>query len=480
MQLSLIWFRNDLRLKYNRVIQAIFDNRDKVIPIFILDDKILRDKNTSPLRISFLIESLINLDQNLRKYNSSLIVFRGNPIFVFQKILQKNIQIHLYHSKDYTNFAKKRDEEIQKLIFDNKGKVNAIKNLVIFDEEDKLLNQNNNPFKVFTPFRKAWLEKLEKNKNILDFNYQLNEIFDIHNEIIQQLLNFDEVISLKELKSLIIKNKFINGGEDEAQLIWQKFKEEKIYNYHIHRNFLDIDGTSKLSAHLKFGTISPFEIVKFCLNNKDNEGAKTFLSEIIWREFYKYINMYFPYVETGNFNTQFDNIQWEFDKDMFIKWCEGKTGFPIIDACMRCLNETGWMHNRGRMIVGSFLCKDMHIDWRKGEEYFKQKLIDWDKTANNGGWQWVAGTGTDASPYFRIFNPFLQSKKFDPKGNFIRQFVPELKDLPQEFIHEPHKMSLEEQKKHNCILGKDYPFPILDHELERKKALEIYQNTKNF
>lgn len=476
--LNFFWFRNDLRLRYNRVLETVYKQSLKVIPIYILDTEIFNSRNTSPFRQTFLIESLVSLDHALHGYDSKLVVLEGNPENIFRQILTKYKIDNLYHSKDYTNFAKKRDTEVRKLIEENNGQVHAIKNLIVFDEEDNLLNNNHTPFKVFTPFKKAWLNKIESNTQILDFHYHIPEIFVDSKTIDDIFKGFDNLV---ELNQLIIsqKNEAFHGGEDEASKVWNRFKKDKINQYHNDRNFLDLDGTSKLSPHLKFGTISPYEIVQFCFANRQNKGIETFLSEIIWREFYKYINIYFLHVETENFNSQFNNFHWEFDRDHFLAWCNGQTGYPIVDACMRCLNQTGWLHNRGRMIVGSFLCKDMHIHWKKGEKYFKEKLIDWDKTSNNGGWQWVAGTGTDASPYFRIFNPVLQSQKFDPEGKFIRQFIPELAHVPNEFIHEPYKMPIDLQIKYRCIIGQDYPFPIVNHEVERQKALKLYESTKN-
>jgi deoxyribodipyrimidine photo-lyase len=476
--LNFVWFRNDLRLRYSRVLEAVYKQSLKVIPIYILDTKIFHSEETSPFRRTFLIESLVSLKKALQRYNSTLVVLEGSPKHVFCQILTRYKIDNLYYSKDYTNFAKKRDVEVRKLIEENNGKVYAIKNLIVFDEEDNLLNSNNAPFKVFTPFKKAWLQKLESNFQILDFHYHIKEIF-VDSSIIDDIFKgFDNLV---EIDRLVInqKNDEFHGSEDEASKVWNDFKINKIERYHNNRNFLDFDGTSRLSPHLKFGTISPYEIVKFCFMNRRNKGIDTFLSEIIWREFYKYINIYFPHVETENFNSQFNNFPWEFDRDKFLAWCNGQTGYPIVDACMRCLNQTGWLHNRGRMIVGSFLCKDMHIHWKEGERHFKKKLIDWDKTSNNGGWQWVAGTGTDASPYFRIFNPILQSKKFDPEGKFIKQFIPELIHVPKEFIHEPDTMPKDLQIKYRCVIGKDYPFPIVNHEIERQKALKLYENAKN-
>jgi deoxyribodipyrimidine photo-lyase len=259
---------------------------------------------------------------------------------------------------------------------------------------------------------------------------------------------------------------FVNGGY--------------IYQYASGRDRQDLTGTSQLSPYLRFGMLSPRQAVSAAMkaiqaatDAEERKGAETWLNELIWREFYIHILYHFPQVRRRNFRLQ--NVRWENNPDLFSAWCAGRTGYPVVDAAMRQLVESGWMHNRGRMIVASFLTKDLLIDWRWGEKFFMQHLIDGDPAANNGGWQWTAGTGTDAAPYFRIFNPVSQSMKHDPEGTYIRRWLPELRDVPDEFIHEPWKMPADVQRASGCIIGLNYPSPIVDHALAKERALEAYR-----
>ena len=258
-----------------------------------------------------------------------------------------------------------------------------------------------------------------------------------------------------------------------------------VFRYDEERNLPGIQGTSQLSPYLRFGMVSARQMVETAVSAitcattpTAHKGAETWLSELIWREFYQTILYHFPHVAWGSIRPQYDKIEWRNDPDEFAAWCNGRTGYPIVDAAMRQLSQTGWMHNRARMIVASFLVKHLLIDWRWGERWFMQQLVEGDPAANNGGWQWTAGTGTDAAPYFRIFNPTTQSKKFDADGTYIRHWVPELADIPIQYIHEPSKMPLEVQQQHNFVLGQDYPSPIVDHKFARQRTLDAYKLTK--
>jgi deoxyribodipyrimidine photo-lyase len=258
-----------------------------------------------------------------------------------------------------------------------------------------------------------------------------------------------------------------------------------IYQYAEGRDRMDLDGTSKLSPYLRFGMLSARQAVIAALRAREaasdaqsRSGAETWLNELIWREFYMAILARFPHVLEQSFRANLQGIVWENDEDAFAAWCEGRTGYPVVDAAMRQLVETGWMHNRARMIVASFLVKDLLIDWRLGERFFMQHLVDGDPAANNGGWQWTAGTGTDAAPYFRIFNPTLQGKRHDPDGAYVRRWVPELTKVPDRYIHEPSKMSLDAQQEAACIIGRDYPAPIVDHAWARERVLNAYRQAR--
>lgn len=485
--LQIIWFRNDLRLYYNRNIEITNRTSENNLPLFILDENI-SSKNLIPeCRLFFLYESLVNLNKNLLKRNSKLLLLKGNPTEILNKI-SKTRTVKIFASKDYSTFSCRRDEGV-KNILGSDSELILTKNNVIYDFEDNIVNKEGLPYKVFTQFKIQWLKKLKEDLEILDFENKFN--FLEKNEVEKLENKFRnlgiEVVDIKDLSKLNIISEF-QGGEDTARKEWKTFFKEKVQNYNKYRNQLDLDGTSKLSPHYKFGTLSIHEVVKDCIevlgDNFDNfkkkqsginAGVESYLSEIIWREFYKYILGHFPNVEKEEFQEKYRKIKWSYDKENFKAWCEGKTGYPIVDACMRQLNQTGWMHNRGRMIVASFLCKDLQIDWKWGEKYFRSKLIDYDISANNGGWQWTAGVGTDAAPYFRIFNPIEQGLRHDPDGKFTKKFLPELKDVPVKYLFEPWEMSDLEQIDSNIVIGKDYPKPIVYHKDAREKALKMYK-----
>lgn len=467
---KIAWFRNDLRLRYNNVLTYFGDPEAKFVPLFILDPKIAESFDVSDFRLNFLYESLIDLDKNLKEHNSSLVILQGNPSEVF-RLLSEQEELAVYSSSDeYSKFAVNRQAEIESILDQNNSFLESITNLVFIDSSDsKLLNHESKPYRVFSQFRKKWLEIAREMVDLTDNAISEVNIFESKYEI----ENFKSDINKRGVKTLevddlnVIQNQQFRGGETEARIRWEEFSSSEIDDYARDRDFPDLDGTSRLSPYFKFGCLSVYEVVLDCfklMEKKKSTGASAYLDEIIWREFYKYVIFHFPEVQHGSFQKKYQKIKWENDKNKFLAWCEGRTGYPIVDAFMRQLNQTGWMHNRGRMITASFLTKDLHINWQWGEKYFRSKLIDYDLSANNGGWQWVAGTGTDAAPYFRIFNPVLQSKKFDPNGDFIKKYLPELNSVPVKLIHEPWKS---DQKL-------EYPAPIVDHSVERQKTLELY------
>ncbi|MBI5404478.1 MAG: deoxyribodipyrimidine photo-lyase [Ignavibacteriae bacterium] len=345
--------------------------------------------------------------------------------------------------------------------------------MVPFNESVK---DNGTPYTVFTPFKNKFLRILspvhyaESKVNLSKLNrkneLQLNNNFDFESEY----KKFD-------------KSGFLKGGRSNAVVLLNYFFKSKIKNYAVDRDFPAIEGTSLLSAHLHFGTISIRECFRaYKEAAKDTKGTDEIYKwreELIWREFYYSITYHFPHVINSAFKKDYDKVKWNYDKRMFKLWCEGKTGFPIVDAGMRQLNKEGWMHNRVRMIVAMFLTKDLLIDWRWGEKYFAEKLIDLDFSSNNGGWQWSASTGCDAQPYFRIFNPYLQSKKYDSDGIYIKRYVPELTNVKTKYIHNPSEMPAAEQSACGVIIGNDYPAPIVNHSEVSKIAIETFKNIKN-
>ncbi len=300
------------------------------------------------------------------------------------------------------------------------------------------------------------------------------------------ILNGNDEYSLDyEIKSLL-KSELLKGGRSEGIRLLKDFYGEGLNEYHDKRDYPSSKGTSLLSPHIHFGTVgirecftTAFVKLKKTVNENEGIGIQTWINELLWREFYYYITFHNPRIAFESFRKEYDDIKWDYDEKMFMNWCEGKTGFPIVDAGMRQLNREGWMHNRVRMITAMFLTKDLMIDWRHGEKYFAEKLIDLDFSNNNGGWQWSASAGVDAQPYFRIFNPNLQSKRFDAEGTYIKKYVPELKTLPAKFIHEPNLMSSKEQKTYGVIIGKDYPAPVIEHKAAKEKVIKKFKTVLN-
>jgi deoxyribodipyrimidine photo-lyase len=342
----------------------------------------------------------------------------------------------------------------------------AFKDHVIF-EGDEIKTGAGTPFKVFTPYKRVWSEALAPN------------MVAPHSPVLSKLMRQSECARVScawELHNIGFEKNalWLQTGERAAQARLRAFGA-KIANYNERRNFPALsDGTSGLSVHLRFGTLSIREAVRFALKHKST-GASTWLSELVWRDFYQMILDQFPYVVEGAFKREYDRLRWPGSSAHFEAWVKGRTGFPIIDAAMRHFAATGWMHNRLRMVVASFLTKDLLVHWKEGEAYFARYLLDFDLAANNGGWQWAASTGCDAQPYFRIFNPVSQSEKFDPDGAFIRANVPELNGFSKKRIHWPHEAPASEQNIAHCQLGKDYPHPIVEHHRQRLKCLQMFK-----
>lgn len=427
---TIFWFRRDLRLKDNAALYYALKENKNVQCIFIFDTNILEElDNKKDARIHFIHHTLIELNNELKKYGAGLKTYTGKPIEIVKEIIEKEDIKAIYTNHDYEPYAVQRDKKVSEYCGQNNVVFKTFKDQTIF-EKDEILKDNGEPYSVFTPYSKRWKIKL-------------NEFYVKPYPTEKYFSNFSakEFTQIPTLKS-------IGFEETEISFPTKNMDIQTIKNYHKTRDIPYLDnGTTHLSVHLRFGTISVRELAKVA--QKLNEK---YLNELIWRDFYMMILWHYPQVITQAFKPKYDNIKWRNNESEFKAWCDGKTGFPIVDAGMRQLNKTGYMHNRVRMIVASFLVKDLLIDWRWGEAYFAQKLLDYDLAANNGGWQWAAGSGCDAAPYFRIFNPESQLKKFDSELKYVRKWIKEY-DNPFE-----------------------YPKPIIDRKISRQRALDTYKD----
>ncbi|MBP6455591.1 MAG: deoxyribodipyrimidine photo-lyase [Chitinophagaceae bacterium] len=426
-EITIFWFRRDLRIDDNVALFYALNENRSVLPIFIFDKNLLEKLSKDDKRVQFIYTQIIKLKNELSKLDINFNVFFDTPYNVFEKLKNQFNLVNVYSNEDYEPYAKQRDEEIEKLI--SPAKFIQKKDQVIFDYSE-ILKSDNSPYTVYTPYSKKWKEKLN------DFYMKEYPCQDYYSSFYNnENPNF---ISLNEM-----------GFDHLEHFVETEIRQNVIENYHNTRDFPAIEGTSKASVHLRFGTISIRKFAKNALQKNEK-----FLNELIWRDFYQSILAHFPHVVEKSFKPKYDFIEWRNNEEEFRLWCEGNTGYPIVDAGMRELNATGWMHNRVRMIVASFLCKHLLIDWRWGEAYFAEKLMDFDLASNNGGWQWAAGSGVDAAPYFRIFNPYLQTQKFDKDFIYIKKWVPEYNQFT-------------------------YPKPIVEHEFARERCLKTYKNYLN-
>ena len=465
MTTAIWWIRRDLRLSDNQALAAAVSHADVIIPVFILDPKLLSSPRASQNRISFLFDGLHMLDFELEKRGSKLIVRRGDPLEELNLIYQESGAVRIFAEADVSPYARERDGRVSSEL------PLTLMQGVTVQPPETLLKSNATPYTVFTPFSRKWHSLAFPGRPIPA----------------PQKLSSPPQISGLELPTSPRPTHVSNfrAGEAEAQKRLDTFIDSQIDNYSETRDRVDLDGTSRLSPYLRFGMLSARqaawaarEASARAQDSANRQGAETWLNELIWREFYATILYHYPKVLRSAFRPELRTIHWQQDSAGFSAWAEGCTGYPVVDAAMRQLNASGWMHNRARMITASFLVKDLLIDWRRGERYFMQHLLDGDPASNNGGWQWIAGTGTDAAPYFRIFNPVLQGKKFDPHGVFIRRWVTELSAVPDAYIHTPWAMPDDIQSQTGCRIGKNYPAPIVDHATARQRALKIYRGEK--
>ena len=424
--MNVFWFRRDLRVDDNKGFFEALNSNSEVLPFFIFDKNILDELPKDDARVSFIHERLDTIDMELQKFGKNLAVFYGDPITIIEKLISENQIQGVYTNHDYEPYAKDRDQKIASILAAKNIGFHTFKDQVIF-EKSEVVKDDQTPYVVYTPYSRKWKDLFQKTK------LEHFESEKLLRNIVSHTYPF---LSLKE----------IGFEQSKIKVAHYNNSENLISNYEDTRNFPAIEGTSMIGTHLRFGSVSIRKVVASAASNK----KETYLKELIWREFFMQILWHFPHTNNKSFRPKYDAIKWNNNEEEFKKWCEGKTGYPFVDAGMRELNATGHMHNRVRMIVASFLCKHLLIDWRWGETYFATKLLDYEQSSNVGNWQWAAGSGVDAAPYFRIFNPTEQVKKFDKDLIYIKKWIPELQDF-------------------------SYPQPIVDHVFARERCLRVFK-----
>lgn len=462
---ALVWFRRDLRDHDHAALSAALAEAQQVYCAFVFDSEILDPLPTRhDRRVHFIRESLVELDAALRARGGGLIIRHGQAVDEIPALARQLGVSAVFTNRDYEPSAKRRDAQVARQLRDDDIAFHGVKDQAIFDG-DEVLTQAGKAFSVFTPYKNAWLKRL----TTADY-----AVWPCDGRLAGQELAGIPTLEEIGFTPTDLAQLGIQPGMSGAKGLWDDFSRDRIERYGSLRDFPAVKGVSYLSVHLRFGTISIRQLVRQALAHQ----ADTWLSELIWRDFYFMILDHFPHVAGHAFKPEYDAIQWASRPEAFAAWCEGRTGYPLVDAAMRQLNFSGWMHNRLRMVVASFLTKDLGIDWRLGEKYFAEQLNDFDLSANNGGWQWASSSGCDAQPYFRIFNPVTQSEKFDAEGKFIRRYVPELAKVPDKYIHAPWKMGRIEQEALGVVIGRDYPSPIIDHATARDETLARYAVVK--
>ncbi|SNQ43118.1 cryptochrome/photolyase family protein [Cellulophaga lytica] len=421
-KISVFWFRRDLRIEDNTALCNALKSGNPVLPVFIFDENILNELDADDARVTFIHKTISAINLTLKEYNSGVLCLHTTPELAWKKIVSTYNVERVFFNKDYEPYARERDQKITSFLNDKSIKVKSYKDSVIFEENDVLKNDGD-PYTVYTPYKNKWLSK---------FTPDLIE--DKKCDFKGRLLEFN--VDFPSLENL---------GFSASNITVEPYNLEHLDIYAEKRDFPSDDITTYLGPHLRFGTVSVRKLIRGL------DGLESvFLSELVWREFFTQILFHFPKVVTQNFRSKYDGIKWRNNKEDFEKWCTGNTGYPMVDAGMRQLNKTGYMHNRVRMITAGFLCKHLLIDWQWGEAYFAKKLLDYELASNNGNWQWAAGTGCDAAPYFRIFNPITQLKKFDKDFKYVKHWIPELD-------------------------GFNYPQPMVEHKAARERALKVYK-----
>jgi deoxyribodipyrimidine photo-lyase len=468
---AIVWFRRDLRLHDHPALTAAIARHASVVPVFVLDAALLSPHRPSANRRWFMLGALRDLDDSLRAIGGRLVIRRGDPAEVVPALAASLGAADVYVSRDHTPYGRRRDRMVAARLVELGAALHALRGTYVH-EPDEVATQDGRPFRVFSPFRRAW-EALPP-----------RELLPAPDRIILPGPRADGMplgpgsIPAPETIGAVPTadpDLLLEPGERAGRRrmeAWIEKGRAGLDGYAEQRDRLDLDATSRLSADLRWGTISPTELL--VRSQRPGQGAVAYAAELCWREFYAHVLWHEPRVLREPFDRRYLDLPWRDDPDGVAAWRGGRTGVPVVDAAMRQLLATGWMHNRARMIVASFLTKDLLVDWRVGERHFMEHLLDGDVASNDGGWQWTASTGTDPQPAFRIFNPVLQGRRFDPDGVYVRRWVPELDRVPTALTHEPWRMSPEVQRAAGCLIGRDYPAPVVDHAAARARALEFY------
>ncbi len=479
---GLHWFRRDLRVAGNTALKFNWKkNSGRVLCLFCFDSVFLSRPDFSHNRFALFLKTIESLQTELRSVGGDLLVVDALPQKALPQLIDDIRKTHavdlLTFGRDYEPFARKRDDDVEALLKGKKVEVQSFRDHLLIEPHEIFKTKVNEFYQVYSPFAKKWFDLLETDEVTARIDEQRKGLEYLKSEAKKDLFSCrisEFKLSYNDtLQDFIKKNQAsvtVPIPEAGSQVAYRKVLEfkDKIKNYKVNRDIPSLLGTSRLSVFLKNGSITSSQIVATLglqhLGFKKDDGPTQYLKEIAWREFYYHILYHRPEVEKKAFLAKFENLAWENNQKLFKRWCEGTTGFPIVDAGMREMNTTGWMHNRVRMIVASFLCKDLLINWQLGENYFMKMLLDGDLAPNNGGWQWAASTGCDPQPYFRIFNPWLQSERFDPEAKYIQQYVPELRGVSPKNIH-----SLDGDR------GSHYPRPVVNHAAQKVKALALYR-----
>jgi deoxyribodipyrimidine photo-lyase len=467
---AIVWIRRSLREYDNTALVEASREHDKIIPFYVVDNEYFEKAELGYPRVKFWNEALKDLKERMEENGKDLVIRKGKPVEELEKIVEETSADKIYFNRDYSSYSRQRDQKVEDLDVE----VESFKDIVMFEKQEILTNSGD-PYKVYTYYKKKWFDR-EKPRPEEPDDYSVPEV------------ESDNIPSLKEL-----------GFEEPEDFEWvwkpgreggkerlEEFKD-KIWNYDENRDYAWKDSTSKLSPHLKFGTVSIREVfweaerIKARNPDSDISGIETWQEELAWRDFYFQMLWNFPESREKALQEQFRDIEWRSKEEAGEDWerfVEGRTGYPFVDAGMRQLKKTGWMHNRLRMVVTSFACKDLWLDWRDLHDYFSRMFVDAEVSAMIGGIQWAYSIGTDAQPYFRVFNPWTQGEKYDPEGEYIRKWVPELKDVPDKHIHRPQEMNKLEQENCGVTIGEDYPEAIVKHDEMREKAVERFEQAR--